>query len=100
MWQLLPYLSEKDGEVTQLLVTGVWRRTGGDWILFERIPRTRGPAQCLPLTRPRVEIPRGLARRVHFGVFDEEDPAAWTHSGRAAGPRHGAQPSGHCSRNG
>jgi len=29
-------LSEKDREVTQLLVTDVWRRTGDDWILFER----------------------------------------------------------------
>jgi len=37
-------LSEKDREVTQLLVTDVWRRTGDDWILFERHAGRPAPA--------------------------------------------------------
>jgi len=37
-------LSEKEHEVTQLLVTDVWRRTGDAWILFERHAGRPAPA--------------------------------------------------------
>jgi len=37
-------LSEKEHEVTQLLVTDVWRRTGDAWVLFERHAGRPAPA--------------------------------------------------------